>query len=85
MAYKILGIVREVGKYITLVTCAISILRGIIYWKIFATPLWVSYVCILGVVLWVIGGAGTWIIKFKRNRDAKKPPKARKSTAIHPE
>ena len=72
LAYKILGIVRDVGKYITLVTCAISILRGIIYWKIFATPIWISFVCILGVILWVVGGVGVFIIKYKRNRESKK-------------
>ncbi len=81
MAYKILQIVRDVGKYITFGTCAISILRGIIYWKLFATPLWVAFVCMLGVFMWVVGGGGTWLIKYQRSRESKKTSRSHKPAA----
>lgn len=76
MGYKILEAIRQVGKFLTLVTCAIAILHGIIYWKFFA-PLAISLICVVAVILWIIGAAGTWIIKFQRSRHAKKIAAAR--------
>jgi ABC-type enterochelin transport system permease subunit len=63
---------REIGKYIVIVTCAIAVLHGIIYRTMFA-PLEISIACMVGIVLWVIGFLGMKIQKFM---DSRRPRKA---------
>jgi uncharacterized membrane protein (DUF373 family) len=59
--------IREIGKYIVIVTCIIAVAHGLIYRTFFA-PLEISIACVAGIILWVVGYLGVKIPKYLKSR-----------------
>ncbi len=63
--------IKYIGGYIVIVSCIIAVAHGLIYWKFFA-PKEISFACIFGIILWVIGFLGEKAQKYIFSKSRKK-------------
>lgn len=69
---KILDAIRQLGKYICICTVIIAVGHGLIYRQFWA-PCYVSVVCWIGILIWVIGASGMWTENERRLVPPTKP------------